>query len=127
MIGIMTGDLVGGQHYKTQKKPFGMERLYGQTLIITSNAYPFFDMGFLTLFAFWRFFLFSFVFLAALPGLFAAELPDDAGPAELAVEAGVGAGPAGVQALLAIPEFHLLTFHAGLPVRVEAAISQIFH
>jgi hypothetical protein len=62
--------------------------------------------------------------LAALPGFFAAEFPDDAAGAELAVEAGVGAGLAQIQALLAIPELHLLAFHARLPLRVKAAISR---
>jgi hypothetical protein len=65
--------------------------------------------------------------LTALPGLFTAEFPNDAALAELAVEAGVGAGPASVQALLAVADLHFLADHAGVPVRVVAAFVHVFH
>jgi hypothetical protein len=68
-----------------------------------------------------------FIFLTPLPGLLAAELPDDAALAELAVEAGVGTGPAGVQALLAVGHLHFLADDAGVPVRVMAAFIHVFH
>ena len=67
------------------------------------------------------------MFLTPLPGLFAAEFPDDAALAEFAVEAGVGAGPAVIQALLAVGDLHFLADHAGVPVRVMAAFIHIFH
>jgi hypothetical protein len=66
-------------------------------------------------------------FLTALFGFFAAEFPDDAAGAELAVEAGVGAGPAIIQAFLAVGDLHLLAQHAGGPVRVMAAFVHKFH
>jgi hypothetical protein len=47
--------------------------------------------------------------------------------AEFAVEAGVGAGPAIVQALLAVGDLHFLADDAGVPVRVVAAFIHIFH
>jgi hypothetical protein len=59
--------------------------------------------------------------LAALFGLFAAEFPDDAGPPGLAVYTGVGAGPAGIQTLLAVIILHLVAAVMGLPARVKAA------
>jgi hypothetical protein len=59
--------------------------------------------------------------LAALFGLFAAEFPNDTGPSGLAVNAGVGAGPAGVQALLAVVVFHFITAVVSLPARMKAA------
>jgi hypothetical protein len=59
--------------------------------------------------------------LAALFSLFAAEFPDDAGPPGLAVNAGVGAGPAGVQTLLAVVVFHFVAAVVGLPARMKAA------
>jgi len=59
--------------------------------------------------------------LTPLLGLFPAEFPDDATLAEFAVEAGVGAGPARVQALLAVGNLHFLADDAGVPVRVMAA------
>jgi hypothetical protein len=65
--------------------------------------------------------------LAALFGLFAAEFPDDATLAEFAVEAGVGASLAIIQAFLAVGNFHLLAQHAGVPVRVVAAFVHVFH
>ncbi len=61
-----------------------------------------------------------FFFLAALLGFFAAEFPDDAAGAEFAVKAGVGAGLAQVQALLAIAVFVLLALDASRPVRMKA-------
>jgi len=61
------------------------------------------------------------VFLTPLLGLFAAEFPDDAFPAEFAVDAGVGAGLAKVQALLAVPQFMLLAGDARFPLRVKTA------
>ena len=67
------------------------------------------------------------LFLTALFGLFAAELPDDAALAKLAVEAGVGAGPAIIQALLAVADLHFLADNAGVPVRVMAAFIHKFH
>ena len=67
------------------------------------------------------------MFPAPFPGLLAAEFPDDAALAEFAVEAGVGAGPAGVQALLAVGDLHFLADDAGGPVRVMAAFIHIFH
>jgi hypothetical protein len=79
---------------------------------------------FLTLFAF---FPVPLIFLTPLPGLLAAEFPDDAALAELAVEAGVGAGPAVVQALLAVGDLHFLAQDAGVPVRVMAAFIHVFH
>jgi len=60
-------------------------------------------------------------------GLLAAEFPDDAALAEFAVEAGVGAGPARVQALLAVGNLHFLADDAGVPVRVMAAFIHKFH
>jgi hypothetical protein len=60
-------------------------------------------------------------FLASLPGFLAAEFPNDAARAELAVEAGVGAGLAEVQALLAVAVFVLLALDAGGPVGVKTA------
>ena len=63
------------------------------------------------------------LFLAALLGFLAAEFPDDAARAEFAVEAGVGAGPAGVQALLAITDFVLLAHDVGGPLRVKTAMA----
>ena len=65
--------------------------------------------------------------LTPLPGLFAAEFPNDAAGAELAVEAGVGAGLAVIQALLAVGHLHLLAQDTGVPVRVMAAFIHIFH
>jgi hypothetical protein len=56
----------------------------------------------LTLFAFFSFFLFVHIFLTPLFGFLAAEFPDDAALAKFAVKAGVGAGAAGVKALLAV-------------------------
>ena len=47
--------------------------------------------------------------------------------AEFAVEAWVGAGPAGVQALLAIGDLHFLADDAGVPVWVVAAFIHVFH
>jgi hypothetical protein len=65
--------------------------------------------------------------LTPLFRLLAAELPDDAARAELAVEAGVGAGPAIIQAFLAVGDLHLLAQDAGGPVRVMAAFIHKFH
>jgi hypothetical protein len=81
-------------------------------------------LWFLNLFAFFSVLL---IFLTALPGLLAAEFPDDAALAEFAVEAGVGAGPARVQALLAVGNLHFLADDAGVPVRVMAAFIHKFH
>jgi hypothetical protein len=75
----------------------------------------------LNLFAFFPFRLFPLVFLTPFLGLFAAEFPDNTAGAELAVNAGVGAGPAGIQALLAVAEFMLLALHASFPLRVKTA------
>jgi hypothetical protein len=58
---------------------------------------------------------------AAFAGLLAAQFPDDAARAEFAVEARVGAGPALIQTLLAIPELHLLALDAGLPLGMKSA------
>jgi hypothetical protein len=66
--------------------------------------------------------LFLLQLLAALPGFLAAEFPDDTFPAVFAVEAGVGAGPAGIQAFLAIPELHLLALYAGFPFWVKSTL-----
>jgi hypothetical protein len=82
---------------------------------------------FLSFFAFFPFPLFPLIFLTPLPGLFAAEFPDDAALAEFAVEAGVGAGPAIIQALLAVGDLHFLAQDAGVPVRVMAAFIHKFH
>jgi hypothetical protein len=84
-------------------------------------------LWFLTLFAFFSFRLFPRIFLTPLPGFFAAEFPDDAAWAELAIEAGVGAGPAVIQALLAVGDLHFLAQDAGVPVRVVAAFIHVFH
>ena len=65
--------------------------------------------------------------LTPLFGFFAAEFPDDAALAELAVNAGVGAGPARVQALLAVGDLHFLAQNTGVPVRVMAAFIHKFH
>ena len=65
--------------------------------------------------------------LTPLFGLFAAEFPDDAAGAEFAVEAGVGAGLAVIQAFLAIADLHFLAEDAGVPVRVMAAFVHKFH
>jgi hypothetical protein len=82
---------------------------------------------FLTLFPFFPFPLSPLIFLAPLPGFFAAEFPDDAALTEFAVEAGVGAGPAGVQAFLAVGDLHFLAQDAGVPVRVMPTFIHIFH
>ncbi len=63
------------------------------------------------------------LFPAALLGFLAAEFPDDAAGAEFAVEAGVGAGPASVQALLAVAVFVLLAHDASPPLRVKSTIT----
>lgn len=63
---------------------------------------------------------------APLPGLPAAQLPDDALGAGLAVVARVGAGQAFLQALTAVPIFHLVTPHVGFPVRVKTAFHLVF-
>jgi len=47
--------------------------------------------------------------------------------AEFAEEAGVGAGPAVVQALLAVGDLHFLAQDTGVPVRMVAAFIRIFH
>jgi hypothetical protein len=65
--------------------------------------------------------VFALILFTPLFGFFAAEFPDDAARAELAVEAGVGAGAASVQALLAISQFMLLAVNARVPVRVKTA------
>jgi hypothetical protein len=65
--------------------------------------------------------------LTPLPGFFAAEFPDDAAGAEFAVEAGVGAGLAVVQALLTVGDLHFLAEDTGVPVRVMAAFVHKFH
>jgi len=65
--------------------------------------------------------LFPFFFLAALPGLFAAKFPDNAFPSVFAIDAGVGAGSAGVQAFLAVAELHLIADHTAFPLRVKTA------
>ena len=67
------------------------------------------------------------MFPAPLPGFLAAEFPDDAAGAELAVEAGVGAGPAIIQASLAVADLHFLADDAGVPLRVMAAFNHKFH
>jgi hypothetical protein len=82
---------------------------------------------FSTLFASFPFRLFCLIFLAALLGLLAAEFPDDAAGAEFAIDAGVGAGPAFIQALLAVAVLHLLAQDAGVPLRVMAAFIHKFH
>ena len=61
------------------------------------------------------------LFLTPLFGFLAAEFPDDAAGAKLAVEAGVGAGLTQVQALPAVALFVLLALDAGRPVRVKTA------
>jgi hypothetical protein len=65
--------------------------------------------------------IFLTLLLTALFGLFAAKLPNNAGSPGLAVDAGVGAGPAGVQALLAVVVLHLVAAVMGLPARMKAA------
>lgn len=70
---------------------------------------------------------FPLLFLTSLFGILAAEFPDDAAGAEFAVEARIGAGPAGVQAFLAVADFHFLADDAGVPVRVMAALIHRFH
>jgi hypothetical protein len=65
--------------------------------------------------------------LTPLFRLFAAEFPDDAALAEFAVEAGVGAGPAVIQAFLAVGDLHFLAQDAGVPVRVMAAFIHKIH
>jgi hypothetical protein len=54
-------------------------------------------------------------------GLFAAQFPDDALGAGLAVIAGVGAGPALVRAFPAIAVVHFIAPDVGVPPRVKAA------
>jgi hypothetical protein len=71
--------------------------------------------------------LFPLIFLTPLPGFLAAEFPDNAALAEFAVEAGIGAGPAIIQALLAVGDLHFLAEDAGVPVRMVAAFIHIFH
>jgi hypothetical protein len=65
--------------------------------------------------------IFLTLLLAALFGLFAAKLPNNAASPVLTVNAGVGAGPAGVQALLAVVVLHLVAKVMGLPARMKAA------
>jgi len=65
--------------------------------------------------------LFFCQFLTPLPGLLAAEFPDNAAGAVFTVKTGIGAGPAGVQAFLAVPELHFLALHAGLLSWVKTA------
>jgi hypothetical protein len=81
----------------------------------------------LTLFAFSPVSLFPLIFLTALFGFLAAEFPDDAALAKFAVDTGVGAGLAQIQAFLAVAELHFLAEDAGLPVRVKAAFIHQFH
>jgi hypothetical protein len=81
----------------------------------------------LTLFAFSPVSLFPLIFLTALFGFLAAEFPDDAALAKFAVDTGVGAGLAQIQAFLAVTELHFLAEDAGLPVRVKAAFIHQFH
>jgi hypothetical protein len=64
--------------------------------------------------------------LTPLLSLLAAEFPDEAFAAEFAVEAGVGAGLAEIQALLAVTELHLLAADRGVPVRVKTTIFHKF-
>jgi hypothetical protein len=71
--------------------------------------------------------LVHFIFFTPLPGLLAAEFPDDAALAVFAVEAGVGAGLTVIQALLAVGDLHFLADDAGVPVRVVAAFIHEFH
>jgi hypothetical protein len=81
----------------------------------------------LTLFAFFPFALFPLIFFAPFLGFFAAEFPNDAPLAEFAVDTGIGAGLAEVQAFLAVAELHFLAEDAGLPVGVKAAFIHQFH
>jgi hypothetical protein len=59
--------------------------------------------------------------MTALFGFLAAEFPDDAAGPEFAINAGVGAGLAEVQALLAVSQFVLLAVNARVSVRVKTA------
>jgi hypothetical protein len=70
---------------------------------------------------------FPLIFSTALLGFLAAEFPDDAAGAELAVEARVGAGLAEIQALLTVAQFMLLAPDCGLALRVKTAVAQEFH
>jgi hypothetical protein len=70
---------------------------------------------------------FRLIFLAALLGFLTAEFPDNAARTELAVEAGVGAGLAQVQALLAVAQFMLLAIDGGFPLRMKTAVAHEFH
>jgi hypothetical protein len=68
-----------------------------------------------------------FLFLTAFFGLFAAQFPDDALSAELAVNAGVGAGLALIQAFLAVAQFMFLAADRSVPIRVKAAFVSEAH
>ncbi|MBN2124437.1 MAG: hypothetical protein JW821_09115 [Deltaproteobacteria bacterium] len=52
----------------------------------------------------------------------AAKLPNDALRPKLAISTRVSAGLAGIETFLAIPDIHLLALHAGLSIRMKAAI-----
>ncbi len=67
------------------------------------------------------------LFLAPFPGFLTAEFPDDAALTEFTVEAGVGAGLADVQTLLAVADFVLLTHDGGGPFRVKTAMVHEIH
>ena len=61
------------------------------------------------------------LFPAALFGLFAATFPNDALDPGLAIIAGVGAGPALIQTILAVGVSHLVAAVRGGPPRMKAA------
>jgi hypothetical protein len=63
-----------------------------------------------------------FIFLLAASFSFlAAEFPDDAARTKLAVQAGISASAACVQAFLAVSQFMFLTLHASLALRMKSA------
>jgi hypothetical protein len=52
-------------------------------------------------------------------GAFAAIFPDDAGSAELAITAGVGAGHTILQALQAVADFQFTAFNGSFPIGMK--------
>lgn len=70
--------------------------------------------------------LLAFLCLAsALPELLAADFPDKAGGAMLAIEGRIGAGLAGFYAIVTVSVLVLVAYDSGFDLRVEAAFSRV--
>jgi hypothetical protein len=67
---------------------------------------------------------FRFAFESFLLLALAAEFPDDALGAELAVTARVCAGLAKIKAFLAISDFHFVAFRGCIPIRMVTAFHE---